>query len=208
MSTLTCPRCKKENAYSDIEDVKGLNYVCPDCFFIWADTSVTIDEDDDDFDEDEDDNEDEDISQSEIYANYTVSELLKSIIKNFDKYRIDSKYLSVITSIYMVVTDYEKYQVNGYIHFTIKDTDEDENVSFMEIQIDQDGLSLTKGGYLQSENGGDSYSESVYQNGDEDNLILTQEAVDEFVNEYQEMLKSPTKEYEIFDSGDGIEEIK
>ena len=99
---VTCPRCQMENAYFD-----GVVYFCPDCDYEWTDSSVTIDEEDDDEDFDEEENEDDDINQSEIYANHTISELLKKVIKNFDKYQIDSKDLPVISTIYMVVTDYE-----------------------------------------------------------------------------------------------------
>ncbi len=222
MGMETCPKCE----FEETEITKAKNpYVffrCPKCGYEWdifaPDPELPIQyepllkviSEQNELEEDTDEDDPENIfNQSMAYANSAISDLLKKIIKRFDWYSINSDQLVAICNMFKVTSDYKKYIVNGYIRLDIKEIESPGNYKFQEILVDVDGLSLTKGGYVTENNdGGDSYSDLVFPIDDEDEANDTIFVIDDFVCAFLEKLDSENKDFDAFDSGDGIEETE
>ena len=200
-----CPNCGLENAYFEVMDMKGAHYVCPDCEFEWVDESITAEEDDDE--EDFEDEENDIFSIARGYTYDAIGDFVIEIIKNFNSYRISEKSLVVLAKIYMLIKKPKKYSVNGYLYILVKELYSEGSHQFQEIKIDGDGLELSRGGYVNGEYGGDSFSEIIYPVYDEDEAINIMTPVESFIDDLKSRLADPEVEVEIYNSGDEIDEI-
>ena len=208
--SVKCPNCEMKNAQI-VTDEKGAHYTCPDCDFEWT-GEIEDEEYDDAEEEDYDDTEDEEdyenaFNQAQYYAITAISDFLKELIKNFDEYNIEAEHLPVISNLYKVITNIKRYRVNGYLCFTVKDVESEGNFKYQEIQLDYDGLTLTRGGYVtEDDNGGDSYNTIIYPPDDEYEAMEIVTEIDNFISDFRDRLNNVEIEIEAIDSGDGIDE--
>lgn len=207
MQTINCPNCGKL-----LSEAKDDTYYCSNCLnhFELQEEDSSLEENDfeDDLSDESEDDEDGVLAQSEAYANSAIAELIKGIIKKFDHYGVSAEQLVVLCSIYKVLVDTKKYRVNGYLQITLKAFADTNNFTFQEITIDADGLRLTKGGYTHDDDiGGDTYSDEIFPLEDELDAISTVEVIDTFISNFEDKLTSGRREFDAFDSGDGIDEL-
>lgn len=163
----------------------------------------------DDFSNDRQDEENYDnyFVQASHYTHNAARHLLEKLIESSFRYGFSKEDIDILETILRVVSEPKKYRVNGYLYILVKKVHDEENHSYHELQIDDDGLKLSTGGYLTEDFGGDSYSDVIYPVDDEDDALNIVESVDNFVNEFLEQIDEDQIEVEVFDSGDGISEL-
>ena len=224
MLSISCPSCKSAlNPEGKVPEVFKV-YICPYCSWkgilneseyddLFSFDSEQIDdeeEDDNEFDEEEIDEEEDD--ESEIMANASycaatqICSFLKSVINESDKYRISGADILVLSKMCMVLTDLNRYTVNGYLYFTVKDYGKS-SMAYHEIHIDSDGLRLTYGvSYVDKYSGYEQESRVVFPFENEYEAVEVDDKIGEFVDSVSYLLLSEERDVEAFDSGDPIED--
>jgi|GEM_PF-3798113 len=117
------------------------------------------------------DNCDEELSEEELFyissrkaAHLSITGLLRNLIQKFPSFGFTTEDLIKVAKLYALVCNPENYIIDGYINFTVIDNKREGEVKyrFCEILYDNDGLRLIIGGYLESQYGGDSFSNILY----------------------------------------------
>jgi len=152
--------------------------------------------------------EEEEFDVFEAAESYTYKEvltLLQTVISDFQRIGLNGSDLVVISKLLMLLENPGHYRFHGYLSVTFKTKDLNGDIKFNEILYDMDTLSLTTGGYLKGEYGGDSFSKVVYPFDDVYKAMDAVQLIDVFVSSILEKLSIPEKlEVETADSGDEI----
>ncbi|HWJ30390.1 MAG TPA: hypothetical protein VNS32_27905 [Flavisolibacter sp.] len=144
---------------------------------------------DDGYDNEDSDDEDDILKQAEDYTYSSIVSVLDGFIKDFYAQRLTPDQLYILSKLAMIVRDPNKYDVDGYIHFTVKENRGNESFIYQEIQFDGDGLRLTNGGYEMDENGGDSFSDEIFPVYDEEEALGIISVIDSFIEEFDEKVR-------------------
>lgn len=132
----------------------------------------------------------------------TVNLFLKEAIKNFEKYNIEPEQLASISRFYVVTSVEDKYELNGYINFTVTSEKTEDGFTFKELLFDADGLRLVTGGCVNGEYGGDTYSSLVFPSDTEEEAWNTVNRLENFFSDFIEKM-----EYGEIDISDSLDEI-
>lgn len=150
--------------------------------------------------------------QAKYYVHHVVADLLKSTIMEFDQFKLLPEHVSVLARLHELVSNSSSYQFDGNVYIILWNYAENEgNDGWISnsIMFDSDGLSIERTRHYYEEDGQSEFiTHHIFPVDSEFEAMHIMSEIDDFVEEFNEILNIEDRKIECYDAIENLINIK